>query len=145
MPCLADTIFYRTVIYLCEHNEEGAMGLIINRPTQLTLSKLLLYLDSKVPYSSDINVPIFFGGPVQKNKSMILHTCCGNWKNTTRLTDTLFLSSSMEIISTIGSNHGPKNLIITLGYAVWDAGQLEQELAENSWLTVAVLAVIAFE
>ena len=137
MPSLVDTFFYRTVIYICEHDEDGAMGLIINRPTQITLTELLSHLDIENPFDSKINTPICFGGPVQKSQGMILHDSHADWNSTIQLTDNLFLSTSTDILKAMGSDKAPKNSLITLGFAAWEAGQLEQELVDNSWLTVA--------
>lgn len=137
MPNLADSFFYRSVVYICEHDENGAMGLIVNRPTQVTLSELLNHL--KIQNHADVlkNTPVFFGGPVQKGQGMVIHDSPKDWKTSIQVSDNIYLTTSTDILETIGTEVGPDHQLVTLGYAGWDAGQLEQELADNSWLTVS--------
>lgn len=137
MPALNDTFFYRSVVYLCEHDQNGAMGLIINRPTKVMLEELLSHL--KIDNDSDYikNTPVLFGGPVQKGQGMVIHDQAdAGWKSSLQLSDSIFLTTSTDILQAIGTDQGPEHALVTLGYAGWSAGQLEQELAENSWLTV---------
>ena len=136
MPSLVDTFFYRTVIYICEHDEQGAMGIIINRPTPITLTELLTHFEISNTSETIINTPIFFGGPVQKNQGMVLHNSDTEWKNTIQIADKVFLTTSTDILKDMGTDKSPEYALVTLGYSSWDAGQLEQEIAENSWLTV---------
>lgn len=144
MPSLVDTFFYRSVVYICEHDENGSMGVIINRPTQITLTELLSHLDITNETSSSANTPVLFGGPVQKNQGMIIHDSPATWDSTIQLADKLFLTSSTDILQAMGTDDAPKNSLITLGYAGWESGQLEQELSGNSWLTVAANDDILF-
>lgn len=144
MPSLVDTFFYRSVIYICEHDDQGAMGIIINRPTQITLTELLTHFDINNPSETAINTPVFFGGPVQKNQGMILHDSNMKWKNTIQLADSIFLSTSIDILNVMGTAQAPEHSIVALGYSSWGAGQLEQEIVENSWLTVAANDDILF-
>ncbi len=136
MPSLADSFFYQSVVYICEHNEEGAMGLIINRPTQVMLPELLghLQIDNRSEIAN--KTPVLFGGPVEKAQGMVLHTPPANWKSSIEVADDTFITTSTDVLESIGTDTGPENLLIVLGYAGWGEGQLEQELAENSWLTV---------
>ena len=145
MPSLVDTFFYRSVVYVCEHDEQGAMGLIINRPTQIMLAELLAHLDIHNPAEITTKTPVLFGGPVQKGQGMVLHDSHGNGKTTIQLTENVFLTTSTDILEEIGTERGPRHALVTLGYAGWGAGQLEQELSENSWLTVAANNDILFD
>jgi len=136
MPSLIDSFFYHSVIYLCEHDEEGAMGIIINRPTRIMLSELLnhLRLENKTDWVS--HYAVLFGGPVQKDQGMVLHDGGDHWKSTLEISDGIFLTTSSDILQQLGGETGPKNALVSLGYAGWEAGQLEQEIADNSWLVV---------
>ena len=144
MPALADSFFHHSVIYICEHDEQGAMGLIINRPTHVMLIELLNHLEIENTEVKPRTTPVLFGGPVQKGQGMVIHNSQTQWKTSLQLSDDLFLTTSTDILETIGSDKGPKDSIVTLGYSGWDAGQLEQEIAENSWLTVAAECDILF-
>lgn len=136
MPSLSDPFFYHSVIYLCEHSEQGSMGLIINKPTQIMLDELLEHLHITCAAPSAKTTPILFGGPVDKNQGMVLHDHIqGSWTNSIEVTDDIFLTSSTDILQAIGRGQAPENMLVALGYASWGEGQLEQELAENSWLT----------
>lgn len=144
MPSMVDSFFHRSVVYLCEHNKDGAMGLIINRPTQIMLAALLSHLDIHNPTERSKKLPILFGGPVQKDQGMVIHDSHANWEKSIPLADNIFLTTSTDILKSIGTESGPKHVLITLGYAGWGEGQLEQELIENSWLTVPANAEILF-
>ena len=136
MPSLVDTFFYHSVVYICEHNDKGAMGLIINRPTQVMLVDLLSHLDIKNPSERLTNTPVLFGGPVEKGQGMVIHDSHAGWKTSVELSEDIFLTTSTDILEAIGTDNGPPHSLVTLGYAGWGEGQLEKELAENSWLTV---------
>ncbi len=136
MPALSDSFFHHAVVYICEHDTQGAMGLIVNKPTQVMLPELLSHLDIENTTSTITKIPVLFGGPVQKGQGMVIHNSPEEWKTTLALSDSLFLTTSIDILEKIGSENGPEKSLITLGYSGWDAGQLEQEIAENHWLTV---------
>ena len=144
MLSLDDPFFHQSVVYVCEHNEEGAMGLIVNRPSKIMLTELLDHL--KLAHNTQItdSKPILFGGPVAKNQGLVLHDNSHDDKSSIAITETIFLSTSTDILTTIGQGQGPKNSLITLGYANWQAGQLEQEIADNDWLTVTANDDILF-
>jgi len=144
MPAMADSFFHRSVVYICEHDEQGAMGLIINRPTHVMLTELLSHLDIDNSETIPTTTPVLFGGPVQKGQGMVIHNSHASWQTSLQLSEELFLTTSTDILATIGSDQGPKDAIVTLGYSGWDAGQLEQEIADNSWLTVAANNDILF-
>lgn len=145
MPTLIDSFFYRSVIYICEHNEDGAMGLIINRPTQIMLDELFIHLEIDNISPIIQTTSVLFGGPAQKEQGMIIHDGPQKWVSTKALDDELYLTTSTDILEVVGTPAGPDNFLITLGYAGWEAGQLEQELADNSWLTVGASKAILFE
>ena len=145
MPALKDSFFYHSVVYLCEHNEDGAMGLIINRPTQVMVSELLAHLKIDNPAEQNKTTPVLFGGPVEKGQGMVIHNSHADWKTSIQLADNIFLTTSTDILENIGTDAGPEHMLVTLGYAGWGAGQLEQELAENSWLTVPANDELLFE
>lgn len=136
MPTLIDSFFYHAVIYLCEHDEDGAMGIIINRPTRIMLSELLnhLHVDNQADWVS--RYAVLFGGPVQKDQGMVLHDGGDHWKSSVAIDDDIFLTTSSDILQQLGTEAGPKNALVSLGYAGWESAQLEQEIADNSWLVV---------
>jgi putative transcriptional regulator len=145
MPALADPNFARTVTFICEHSSEGAMGLVINRPTNLKLREILDQLGIETgdsPHTAEM--PVYFGGPVQNSRGFVLHEPLGNWEATMPITDTLGVSTSRDILEALAHNAGPDRYIVMLGYAGWGAGQLERELTENSWLNAPVASEILF-
>ncbi|MCG6934461.1 MAG: YqgE/AlgH family protein [Proteobacteria bacterium] len=134
MPNLADPNFFHTVTYLCEYSPAGAMGLVINRPLDLSLGELAEQLDIEVTEPPMANVPIYQGGPVQTDRGFVLHTPQGEWDNTLSITPDIALTVSQDILESIAQGVGPEHFLITLGYAGWGEGQLEEELAANAWL-----------
>ncbi|MGD8925327.1 MAG: YqgE/AlgH family protein [Thioalkalispiraceae bacterium] len=134
MPALADPNFSHTVTYMCDHNEEGAMGLVINRPLDLDIEELFLHLDINNSRKERGYIPIYQGGPVQTERGFVLHRDIGDWEATLQVTDEIGLTMSQDIIEAIAHDEGPRDYLISLGYAGWGAGQLEDELAANAWL-----------
>ena len=135
MPNLQDPNFLRTVTYICEHNEKGAFGVVINRQVDAKISEILEQLD--IPYDAKnehANKNVFVGGPVEVERGLILHNPVGEWNSTLVSHDNIGLTSSLDIMRAIAHNEAPENFHVMLGYAGWGAGQLEQELAENAWL-----------
>lgn len=137
MPTLIDSFFYHSVVYICEHDDEGAMGVIINRPTRIMMRELLNHLQISNTSEWSNTTAVLFGGPVQKDQGMVIHDGGELWKNTLKISDETFLTTSSDILQSLGTETGPTRTLVTLGYAAWESGQLEQEIAENSWLTVA--------
>lgn len=134
MPHMADPNFAHTLTYIVEHNENGAMGLVINRPQELNLADILEQLrPEEEPSPASANVPIYIGGPVQTDRGFVLHSNEKTYQATIQLDD-LALSTSQDILFAIANGSGPQRCLITLGYAGWEAGQLEAELADNAWL-----------
>lgn len=146
MPDLHDSFFERSVTYICEHNEDGAMGLIVNQPVEMSLSKLLEQIEIKVPGDSALQrAPVYAGGPVGTDRGFVLHNPQEGWRSSLQLSDDIMVTTSKDILQSFGSTSAPDKFLLTLGYAGWDAGQLEEELANNSWLTIPADASILFE
>jgi len=135
MPALADPNFAHTVTFLCEHNEEGALGIIFNRPLELTLGEVLAHMQIEPSASVDISVPVFFGGPVQPERGFVLHSPPGEWSSSLSITEDIALTTSRDVITAIAHGEGPKHYLLALGYAGWGGGQLEHEMADNAWLS----------
>lgn len=137
MPSLDESYFGRTIIYLCEHDDEGAMGLVINKPTELSIAKVLSELnlvDEEEEHLTEQQV--MSGGPVQTDRGFILHNDDKQWSSSLKLDEQITVTTSKDILAQLHTEQGPQKFIMTLGYAGWSAGQLEQELADNSWLTL---------
>lgn len=140
MPSLTDPNFGGSVIYVAEHTPKGAMGLVVNRPSDMSLADLLDRIDlkgsKKSGHSSVADEPVFLGGPVNTDRGFVLHEPVGKWSSTLVLSDCLGLTSSRDVLEACAQGMGPERLFVSLGYAGWGEGQLDQELAANSWLTV---------
>lgn len=145
MPSLENSFFSKTLTYICEHNEEGALGLIVNRPTDISVEKLLQHLGISPGELRAGSLPVLLGGPVQVDGGFVLHQPAGSWQSTLSTNTTTSLTASIDILQAIAHHQGPEKMLVTLGYAGWAAGQLEQELAQNAWLTVPASAEILFE
>ena len=144
MPGLASGPFAGTVVYVCEHSGKGALGLVINRPTDLTLGSLLEKIDLKLDAPDGLDAPVYFGGPVQTDRGFVLHQPAGKYSSSLALAN-LALTTSRDVLEAVAEGKGPDKLLVTLGYAGWGAGQLEDELAQNAWLTVEANPDILFE
>jgi putative transcriptional regulator len=141
---LTQGIFAHSVTYLCEHTEQGAMGLIINRPIGIALGEILEHLDIDGVRNHGKD-PVMAGGPVQTDRGFVLHrTSERQWESTLSITDEISLTTSRDILDALAHNDGPNFALVALGYAGWGAGQLEQELAANSWLTIPADSAIIF-
>jgi len=145
MPGMVGGNLSSTVIYVCEHTEQGALGLVINRPTDLTVGNLLqrIELDLSLEIGPVQNTPVFFGGPVQTDRGFVLHAPAGEYNSSIRLGE-LALTTSRDVLQEVAQGRGPELLLITLGYAGWGAGQLESEMAQNAWLNVTASNEILF-
>lgn len=145
MPGLEDPGFQQAVTYICEHHEGGAMGLVINQPLTLTIEELFSQLSLDVKQESMRKQCLHYGGPVKKERGFVLHTSEKSWEGTLPITDDIAITGSRDILQDMASGEGPESLMMALGYAGWDSGQLEKEIAENSWLTVPADKDIIFE
>ncbi|XOZ32757.1 YqgE/AlgH family protein [Halomonadaceae bacterium KBTZ08] len=141
-PWLEDPRFGGSLTYICEHSDEGAMGLTVNHPMDLDLGDLLsqLSLEGDPP-----SAPVYQGGPVQPERGFVLHRPVGQWQSSLALTETLALSTSRDILGAIAAGEGPMDFLMVLGYAGWAPGQLEEELAGDAWLTCPADESILFE
>lgn len=144
MPSLSEGIFSQSITYICEHGESGAMGIVINQALDLSVAEIFehLQIEPRGDFSAE---PVMAGGPVQIDHGFVLHRGCEtSWEASLRVTDEITLTTSRDILRAIAAGSGPREHLIALGYAGWSAGQLEQELAENSWLTLPADSDIIF-
>jgi len=145
MPGLADPNFHHTVTYLCQHSDEGAMGIVINRPLDITLSEVFEHMEIKADAPEVLDTPVHFGGPVQRERGFVIHRPLGAWESTLAVSENVGITTSRDILEAIAHGSGPERSLIALGYAGWGAGQLEQELADNAWLSGPCDPAIIFD
>ena len=145
MPALHDPNFYHSVTYICEHNEEGAMGIVINHPTDLHLGDVLDQMDIPIGSPAAATQTLFLGGPVQTERGFVIHQPAGEWDSSLLVSQDIAITTSRDILSAIADGNGPDRVLVALGYAGWGPGQLEQEIAENSWLNCPMDNAILFE
>ncbi|MFO1417654.1 MAG: YqgE/AlgH family protein [Methylotetracoccus sp.] len=145
MPGLADPIFAKTVTYMCQHSADGALGIIVNRPSDLTLGEVMEQMNIAVQQSAIEQMRVYFGGPVHRERGFVLHEPGGTWDSTMQVSDSISLTTSRDILEAIGSGEGPSRVLVALGYAGWGQGQLEKEIIENSWLNVPADLSIIFD
>jgi len=145
MPGLDSGLFSGSITYICEHGEAGAMGLVINQPLDLSLEEIFDHLE--IATAADFkDRPVLAGGPVQVDHGFVLHPAdARNWDSTLQVTDAIRLTTSQDILRAIAAGRGPGRFVIALGYAGWSAGQLEEEIASNSWLTLPAEHRIIFD
>ncbi|MDA3921108.1 MAG: YqgE/AlgH family protein [Salinisphaera sp.] len=143
MPGVVGGEFDGSVTFIVEHNDDGAMGLVINKPTDLTVADILSQMD--IETHVDGRMPVYWGGPVQPERGFVLHTGAGDWESTLRVDDDLAITTSRDILEAIGNGFGPADYLVTLGYAGWGDGQLESEMLANSWLSTPASHAIIFE
>ena len=143
MPGMVDGEFAGTVIYVCEHSPKGALGLVINRPTDLSVAGLLEKIDLKLEIALPQNAAVYFGGPVHTDRGFVLHSPAGSFSSSIQLGQ-LALTTSRDVLQAVAQGSGPERLLVTLGYSGWGAGQLESEIAQNVWLTVPASAEVIF-
>ncbi len=145
MPLLNDFNFTRAVVYVCAHTENGAMGVIVNRPIlEINLGEVMAQMDIKVTHEEVNEEPVFLGGPVQPERGFIIHPPGGIWQSTLVTGDNLAVTSSQDILHALAKGEGPSEFIVILGYAGWEEGQLEEEVANNYWLTIPAVPEILF-
>jgi putative transcriptional regulator len=145
MPALNDPNFHRTATLICEHSENGALGIIINRPLGISLVDILEHMHIAASPEAITTTPVFMGGPVQGDRGFVLHEPLGDWDATLKVTDTTGVTSSRDILEAIARGEGPDKTFITLGYAGWGPGQLEEEIAANAWLSGPASNHIVFD
>ncbi|MBP7545209.1 MAG: YqgE/AlgH family protein [Acidovorax sp.] len=155
MPGLQDMEFARSVVYLCEHSERGALGLIINKPTDINLQKLFDKVEMSLGRADLVQQPVMQGGPVQTERGFVLHDPLvwgedgtekeAVYASTLAIPGGLEMTTSKDVLEALAEGAGPRRLLITLGYSAWGEGQLESEIAENAWLTVGADQSVIFE
>lgn len=145
MPSLMDANFNQTVTYICEHNEDGAFGVVINRKSDITFDDIIFHMDIAPRTPPGAPETIYHGGPMQQERGFILHQPVGKWASSLKINDQLTLTTSRDVLEAIARNEGPEQAIIALGYAGWSPGQLEQEMADNAWLSCPAEEQIIFE
>jgi len=145
MPAMADPNFSGSVVYVCEHTEKGALGLVINRPTELTLESLFDKIDLKLEIAPWKDTPVYFGGPVQTERGFVLHVPTGHYSSSLSVAEDIALTTSKDVLEAVAGGTGPAKLLVTLGYSGWGAGQLESEVSANAWLTVDAQPAIIFD
>lgn len=135
MPTLADPNFVRTVTYICAHSEDGAMGIVINRPLELELGAVFEQLDLVSARPDIAALPVYHGGPVHTDRGFVIHRPAREWNSTITVTPEVAVSTSRDILEAMSQGQGPQDALVALGYAGWGAGQLEAEMAQNAWLS----------
>ncbi|KAF3997434.1 YqgE/AlgH family protein [Glaciimonas immobilis] len=163
MPSTQDYVFGGSVVYLCEHNANGALGLVINKATDITMDKLFeridltleiapdhthagAYSDSHAKFGDSMSTrPVMFGGPVQIERGFVLHSLQKLYSSTLKVSDSIAMTTSKDVLEEVADGSGPHQVLVSLGCAGWDAGQLEDEIARNGWLTVAADPAIIFD
>ena len=145
MPSLDDGFFNHAVTYICEHDETGSFGIIINQETTITLKQIIkeMKIDTEVDYNE--TQAVYIGGPVDQGRGFILHRPTGNWQSTLKVNDRIALTTSKDILQAMATNKGPKDSIVALGYAGWTSGQLDDEIANNTWLSCPAEEQILFD
>ena len=144
MPGMTDPFFARTVTYLCQHSDEGALGIIVNRPSELSLKDIMGQMNIELSDPELADMPVYFGGPVHPERGFVLHEPIGEWSSTLKISDALWLTTSKDILEAISRGEGPRKILLALGYAGWGKGQLEEEIVQNSWLNAQADESIIF-
>ncbi len=154
MPGLQDALFSRSVVFLCEHSSRGALGLVINKPCEISLKGLFDKVELPLQRPDLAEVPVFYGGPVQTERGFVLHEATfaqadqpaeSVYSSTMVIPGGLEMTTSRDVLEAIATGSGPRKILVSLGYSAWGEGQLEQELIENSWLTVEADARLIFD
>ena len=145
MPNLQDPNFARTVTFICEHGEHGAMGIVLNRPTDLHLTDVLQHMDIEGDFGRAGEQIVFLGGPVEEERGFVLHSHTEPWDSTLSVNDEVSITTSRDILEAMARGEGPERTLVALGYAGWGAGQLEDELRENAWLSGPADTSILFD
>ena len=150
MPGLEDAMFSKSVIYMCEHSERGALGLVINKPSDINLKKLFDKVELPLHREDLTQAPVFQGGPVQTERGFVLHESVMPGKesvyaSTMTIPGGLEMTTSKDVLEALSTGYGPRKVFISLGYSSWGQGQLESEISDNSWLTVAADPAVIFD
>lgn len=145
MPSLTDPNFSQTVALICEHTDRGALGIVLNKPLPMRLADVFAQMQLN-PSNEDIAArPVLRGGPVHTDRGFVLHRPGGHWDHTHKVSDTIQVTTSRDVLAAMARGDGPADAFIALGYAGWDGGQLEREIRDNAWISVPVDARVVFE
>lgn len=154
MPSLTDDVFSKSVVFVCEHTQRGALGLVINKPAELKLPDLFAKVDLPLNRLDLTEALVYQGGPMQTERGFVLHDCLqaidnvdseSNYASTMTIPGGLGMTTSKDVLEAMAKGGGPSRVLVTLGYSAWGEGQLESELSENSWLTVQADLSVIFE
>ncbi len=148
MPAMQDPVFGGTVVYVCEHNENGVLGVVINKPTDMTMQVLFERIDLKLQGGMEqpiIDEPIMFGGPVQDDRGFVLHTPGARFSSSLTVTEDVAFTTSIDVLEAVAAGQGPQRMLVSIGYSGWSPGQLEDEISRNGWLTVGADPRILFD
>ena len=145
MPSLEDPNFHGTVTYICAHSEDGAMGIVINRPLKIKLGEIFAQLGIEVLDETTRDAAVLHGGPVQTERGFVIHQPSGTWDSVMQVSDTIAVATSHDILHSIAQGKGPGKAVVALGYAGWGAGQLEREVLDNAWLSAPADSNIIFD
>lgn len=145
MPSMEDAFFTRSVTLMCQHNEDGALGIVINRPSDLTLGDVWEQMNIPPGDPAARQLPIFLGGPVHPERGFVIHEPAGQWDASMRVSEDIALTTSRDILEAVARGEGPRHILVALGYAGWGKGQLEKEILDNAWLNAPVQQSILFE
>lgn len=145
MPGLTDPGFFHTVTYLCQHSNEGALGIVINRQIDMKLGDIFKQMNIEVSSPAASDAPVFSGGPVQQERGFVVHSPCGHWESSLPISQEIALTTSRDILEAIAIGEGPQQYLVALGYAGWGEGQLEREIIDNAWLNTPCGNEILFD
>jgi putative transcriptional regulator len=145
MPGMLDPNFQHTVTYICEHSESGALGITINRPLDMEIADVLEQFSLRTGSDLQLHQPVMRGGPVQAERGFVLHESAHNWDSTTEVGHSIYVTTSQDILTDVAAGKGPARILMALGYSGWEAGQLEDEIRQNAWLTVPASMDLVFE
>ena len=145
MPTMLDPNFSQTVALVCDHTARGALGLILNKPSPMRMGEIFEQLEIKLVKGSFSERHVLRGGPMQTDRGFVVHRAGGEWDSTLKVSDAIHVTTSRDILAAIAAGHGPEEVVVALGYAGWDGGQLEDEIRANAWLSAPVDSGIIFD
>jgi len=145
MPNLGDPNFFHTVTYICQHSDQGALGIVINRPAEMKLGEVFKQMKITPTHAESIDLPVYAGGPVQPERGFVIHTPGESWDSTLIVSEEIALTTSRDILEALATGCGPDKVLIALGYAGWGEGQLENEIIQNAWLNTPCDLRILFD
>src|ERR1041385_3939217 len=145
MPSLSDPNFSQTVALICEHSDRGALGIVLNKPLPMKLSDVLSQMKLEPSNDHIAELPVLRGGPVNTDRGFVLHRPGGKWDHTHKVSDTIQVTTSRDVLAAMARGEGPSDAFIALGYAGWEAGQLEREIKDNSWMSMPLDARMVFD